>query len=107
MERFGHVIRVQPGMLERYKTLHANVWPENLKLIRDSNLRNYTIYSKDDLLFAHYEYVGMDFSADMAKIGASPVNTAWQAECNPCFLPLETRKPGEWWARMDDIFHMD
>jgi L-rhamnose mutarotase len=107
VKRYGHVIRVKPGMLGRYKQLHAAVWPEILRLVHDSNLRNYTIYSKDDYLFAYYEYVGEDFAADMARIAASDINTKWQAVCGECFLPLDSRRPGEVWAGMEDIFHMD
>jgi L-rhamnose mutarotase len=25
----------------------------------------------------------------------------------PCQAPLETRKQGEWWAMMEDVFHLD
>jgi hypothetical protein len=27
--------------------------------------------------------------------------------CEPMQLPLPTRKGGEWWAEMEDVFHTD
>jgi hypothetical protein len=27
--------------------------------------------------------------------------------CEPMQVPLETRKPGEWWAEMENVFHTD
>ncbi|TIM22767.1 MAG: L-rhamnose mutarotase, partial [Mesorhizobium sp.] len=29
------------------------------------------------------------------------------ALCMPCQEPLPTRKEGEWWASMDEVFHHD
>ena len=68
MKRFGFVIRVEPGEIERYKEYHRSVWPEVLHAIRHSNIRNYSIFLKDDLLFGYYEYHGLDHAADMARI---------------------------------------
>lgn len=74
MQRMGMVIGVKPEMIAEYKRLHAAVWPEVLALISDSNIRNYTIFLREpeNLLFGYWEYHGTDFSADMAKIAASP-----------------------------------
>ena len=45
--------------------LTAAVWPEILKAISDSNIRNYTIFLKEpeNILFAYWEYHGSDFKA--------------------------------------------
>ena len=29
------------------------------------------------------------------------------AVCMPCQAPLATRKAGEWWAEMDEVFHLE
>ncbi|MET0359751.1 MAG: L-rhamnose mutarotase, partial [Pararhizobium sp.] len=44
---------------------------------------------------------------DMAKMAADPRNQDWWAVCMPCQKPLETRKEGEWWAMMEEVFHHD
>ncbi|MGA8182161.1 MAG: L-rhamnose mutarotase [Terriglobia bacterium] len=107
MKRYGQVIRLQPGVKEEYVRYHANVWPEVLRMIHECNIRNYSIFLKDDTLYAYFEYVGDDFDADMAKMAADPKTQEWWAIMGPMQQPLETRKEGEWWANMEEVFHTD
>jgi L-rhamnose mutarotase len=107
MKRYGSVIAVRPEKLEEYKKHHAAVWPEVLETIRKCNIRNYSIFLKDDLLFGYFEYCGPDFQADMAKMAADPKTQQWWKIMGPMQQPLETRNEGEWWASMDEVFHLD
>jgi L-rhamnose mutarotase len=107
MKRFGQIIRLKAGMLERYKEYHARVWPEILDMIRKCNIRNYTIYHKDGTLFAYFEYIGSDFDADMARMAADPKTQEWWAIMKPMQEPLKTRAEGEWWATMEEVFHTE
>ncbi|HHV99869.1 MAG TPA: L-rhamnose mutarotase [Clostridiaceae bacterium] len=107
MKRYGQVIKVKPEKLEEYKKLHANAWPDVLKMIKECNINNYSIFYKDGYLFAYFEYVGNDFEADMAKMAADPVTQKWWDVCKPCQEPLETIAEGEWWANMEEVFHLD
>jgi L-rhamnose mutarotase len=103
------VLGLKPDKVEAYKRLHAAVWPEILAKISDCNIRNYTIFLKEpeNLLFSYFEYHGTDFDADMARMAADPRTQDWWAVCMPCQDPLPTRKDGEWWAGMEDVFHHD
>ncbi len=107
MHRYGMVINVRPEKVEEYKKLHAAVWPDVLKKITECNIRNYSIYLKDNTLFSYFEYVGNDFDADMAKMAADPTTLKWWDVCKPCQHPLESREDGEWWANMEEVFHQD
>lgn len=107
MKRYGSLIGLRPEKLEEYKELHAAVWPGVLKMITECNIRNYSIYYRDGFLFSYYEYVGDDYQADMAKMAADAETQRWWDVCNPCQKPLDTRKEGEWWAEMDEFFHLD
>jgi len=107
MQRFGQLIGVQPGKIEEYKRWHAAVWPEILDMIRQCNIRNYSIFHKDGLLFAYFEYVGDDFAADMAKMVADPKTQEWWAIQMPLQAPIPTRAEGEWWASMEEMFHTE
>jgi L-rhamnose mutarotase len=107
MQRYGMVLKVRPERLEEYKGLHAAVWPAVLKMIRECNIRNYSIYHRDGYLFSYFEYHGQDFASDMARMGADPATQKWWERCKPCQQPLETRAPGEWWATMEEVFHCD
>ena len=107
MQRHGSVIRVKPEKLEEYTRYHAAVWPEILDMITKCNIRNYSIYHKDGYLFSYFEYVGADFAADMAKMAADQKTQEWWAVMKPMQQPLDTRAEGEWWAEMDEVFHLD
>jgi len=107
MKRYGMVIQVRTEKWEEYKTLHEAVWPEVLATIRQCNIRNYSIFHKDGYLFGYFEYVGDDFAADMARMADDPVTQRWWSLCKPCQLPLATRAEGEWWANMEEVFHLD
>jgi len=107
MQRYGSVIKLKPEKLDDYKKLHANAWPEVLHMIQACNIHNYSIYFKDGFLFSYFEYDGEDYEADMQMMAADPNTQAWWKLTDPCQEPLETANPGEWWASMEEFFHMD
>jgi L-rhamnose mutarotase len=105
----GSVLGIKPEAIVEYKRIHADVWPEVLATIAACGIRNYTIFLKEpeNLLFAYFEYHGTDFAADAAKMAADPKTQEWWSICMPMQAPLETRKAGEWWAEMEEVFHVD
>jgi len=105
MKRYGMAIKIRPENLCEYKRLHADVWPDVLKMIGECNIRNYSIYHKDGMMFSYFEYVGDDFDADMARMAADPTTQKWWDVCKPLLDPLETRAAGESWANMEELFH--
>jgi L-rhamnose mutarotase len=105
MKRYGQIIGVKKEKLEEYKTYHAAVWPGVLEMIRQCNMRNYSIFYKDGLLFAYFEYIGEDFAEDMAKMAADPMTQKWWDIMMPMQNPVETRAEGEWWANLEEVFH--
>ncbi|MDH7569772.1 MAG: L-rhamnose mutarotase [Armatimonadota bacterium] len=112
MQRYGMVIGVKEEKLEEYRRLHAAVWPEVLRMIRECNIRNYSIFVRrlpdgKYYLFSYFEYTGSDFAADMAKMAADPVTQKWWELCGPCQEPLPDRAEGEWWAAAEEVFHCD
>ncbi len=107
MKRFGQIIGVKPGNFEQYKKYHAAVWPEVLKRITECNIRNYSIFNKDGLLFAYFEYIGNDFGSDMAKMANDPKTIEWWKVMKPMQQPVDNRAAGEWWTNMEEVFHLD
>jgi L-rhamnose mutarotase len=107
MQRFGSVIKVRPEKLEEYKKLHKNPWPEVNKMIKKCNIRNYSIYYRNGYLFSYFEYTGTDFKADMAKMADQPATQKWWKLTDPCQEPVETASKGEWWAPMEEVYHLD
>ena len=105
--RYGLSIRVRPEHFAEYKRLHAAVWPEVLDRITRCHIRNYSIYPRDSVLFASFEYWGDDFTADMRAMAADPATQRWWALMEPMQNPWPDRTPGEWWTRMEEVFHHD
>jgi len=107
MQRIGQIIGIKPEAIAQYERLHAQVWPEVLAMIHACNIRNYTIFRHETMLFAYFEYVGDDFAADMAKMAADPKTQEWWTYTDPLQEPLPTRGTGEWWTAMRAVFHTD
>ncbi|WP_236939939.1 L-rhamnose mutarotase [Falsihalocynthiibacter arcticus] len=109
MERMGMVIGVKPENITEYKKIHADVWPSVLAKISECNIKNYTIFLREpeNLLFGYWEYHGSDFAADAAIMAADPETQRWWEICMPMQAPLETRGPEDWWAMMENVFHID
>jgi L-rhamnose mutarotase len=106
VQRMGMVLGIRPEAIAEYKRIHAEVWPQVLATISACNIKNYSIFLKEpeNLLFGYFEYHGSDFAADSARMAADPVTQKWWSVCEPMQQPLETRKPDEWWASMEQVF---
>ena len=107
MQRFGMTLRLKPGSAEEYKAHHRQVWPEVAEKMSDCNIRNYSIYLKDDLLFSYFEYHGSDLKTDWERMAAHTRTQQWWAIMQMLQEPLVTRKKVEWWAEMEELFHLD
>jgi L-rhamnose mutarotase len=112
VQRYGSVIGLREEKIDEYRKLHAAAWPGILKILRECNIRNYSIYLRrlDDgrpYLFSYFEYAGTDFAADVKKIASDPLTQEWWKLTDPCQRPLDSRKEGEWWSGMEEVFHMD
>lgn len=105
MKRFGSLIGLKPEFEERYIVLHRHTFPGVLKRIHDSNIRNYSIFLGEGMLFSYYEYHGQDYEGDMLKIGQDSITQDWWKLTDPMQEPIPDRKEGEWWASMEEIGH--
>jgi L-rhamnose mutarotase len=112
IKRYGKVIGVKAEKLEEYKRLHANVWPAVYGMIRECNMRNFSIFLRklpdgNHYLFMYFEYVGDDYDADMRKMAADATTQQWWKLTDPCQEPLANHAPGEWWSEMELVCHND
>jgi L-rhamnose mutarotase len=98
------VIGLKPEFEERYIILHKHTFPGVLKRIRDSNIRNDSIFLRDSVLFSYYEYHGQDYEEDMRKISEDTITQEWWKLTDPMQEPLQDRKEGEWWTEMEEFY---
>jgi len=108
-QRFGQLLGLRPEKLDEYKRYHVSIWPEIEKAIREAGIRNYSIYHFRGQLFAYFEYTGpaAEYEARMARLARAPRMREWWDVMEPMQVPLEGRKPGAWWAEMEEVFHQD
>ncbi len=105
MLRLGMTIGIRSEKIEEYEALHSNVWPEILKNLTELNFKNYSIFRNKLTLFAYVEYHGDNFERDIELMANNKIVQQWWSLCNPCQIPDENRRPGEWWTIMDEIFY--
>ena len=105
--QYAWVLEVRPGYEEEYKRRHEEIWPEMVEALKEAGIRNYSIFRHGATLFAYFEYVGDDFSADMARMAADPVTQEWWSHTAPLQEPLPGRGPDQWWLTIPEVFHVD
>lgn len=107
VRRIGSVTQLRTEKRAEYLELHAAVWPEVEAQITRSNIRHFTIFLLEDMLFSYLEYVGTDYAADMAAMQADPDTQRWWALTDPCQERLPGTPDGDNWAPMTEIWHLD
>lgn len=109
MKRYAMTIGLKPDCIDEYKRIHAEVWPTVLATLSKHNIKNYSIFLQEpeNRLFGVYEYHGTDHAADQAGIAADPETQRWWDITDPMQVPREGRASGEWWAMLEEVFHLD
>lgn len=109
MRRIGQVIGLDPERVEEYRRYHAKIWPEIEEAIQQAGIRNYSIYLDGAQLFAYLEYHGPDdeFDQRMEALAEAPRMREWWDIMEPMQRPFEERAHGEWWKKMEEVFHQD
>jgi L-rhamnose mutarotase len=112
VQRHAWVTGLKPEKADYYRELHAEPWPAVNKMIKECNIRNFSIYEREiagkTYLFAYLEYTGKDFDADMKKMAADPETQRWWKQTDPCQSPLpDALKAGKIWADTKEIYHLD
>jgi len=79
MKRFGRVLRLRPGMRQRYEQAHQEIWPEVAATIREIGIRNYSIFCYCDWLFSYFELPdGANLDQVSSKALASEACQRWE-----------------------------
>lgn len=75
MNRFAFKMKLNPGCVEEYHRRHSKIWPEIVKLLKETGVSNYSIFFDEEtnLLFAVQEQ-GEVSSQDL---GENPIIKKW------------------------------
>ena len=106
-QSYGMAVRLKDDKKEFYIENHANVWPEVLEELRKINIKNYSIFLKDDFMFGYLEYTGNDFDGEMSKMQQIPIVDKWTKLMIDCFNPFPNNEDNDSWVMMDQIFFME
>jgi L-rhamnose mutarotase len=87
---FAWVLEVRPGYEEEYKKRHEEIWPEMLEMLRESGVKNYSIFRHGLTLFGYFETD--DLEKTIAQINQSEVNQKWGEYMAPIMkIDVDTR----------------
>jgi L-rhamnose mutarotase len=104
MTRVAFKMRLKPGCEAEYRARHDAIWPELAQVIRESGVRNYSIFRSDLDLFAYLEMADV---APPQEVGAPvhPVLQRWWDSMEPLMECNDDRSPVTW--PLDEMFHLD
>lgn len=104
---FGQVGRIKPEKKDVYVDLHKNAWPEILKAISSCNIKNYSIFIRDNVVFSYFEYVGEDYEADKKKLAGYNICKKWWEITDPCFVKYDDHSENKDFENMERIFYLE
>lgn len=93
-----------PRVFETYEYYHRNVYEEVLAAGEKQGIRKQEIYRCGNRLFMIMEVEDSYSEEDMVCGEVSGREREWDDIMRKMQLPLEARKPGEWWAKMEKVF---
>ncbi|KAK3308300.1 rhamnose mutarotase [Chaetomium strumarium] len=114
VRRFAQIVKLKSEHLKEYKEVHARVWPEVLKQIKDCHIEDYSIYYDDNthILFATFKYTGSDYEGDMKRMAENAkvrewwkMTDKWQESMVPGALSSEAGEPS-WWKPIEEVFYL-
>ena len=106
MRRVQEVIYVVPEEREEFLKKQLNPSVKTGKFLWHHGIRNQFFYELEDFILMTFEYVGDNYEEDMKKLAADEENKRWLTFTDPCQEPVETAGEQEWWAPMENIFHI-
>ncbi|RYP49952.1 hypothetical protein DL769_011019 [Monosporascus sp. CRB-8-3] len=112
--RIAQIVKLKPEFVDKYKKVHAAVWPDVLQQIKVCNIQDYSIFHDKDsgILFATFKYVGYDYVGDMERMRENPKVREWWAMTDgfqeslvPGAKSSESGDPA-WWKEVEEVFYL-
>lgn len=104
MKRNAFIMKLKPGNELEYEKRHQNVYPELLKLLSESGIRNYTIFlDKPTLQLFAYQELEDDY--DESTILSDPIVWKWWNYMADIMEVNEDQSPVT--ISLNEVFHVD
>lgn len=109
MQTYGMTLMLRDGdeVGERYRHYHEKAWPEVLARLREIGVTQMKIYLLGRRLFMYLETIdGFEPERDFPKLAEDRRYQEWDELMRGFQEPVPEAKPGEWWARMEEVFDL-
>ncbi len=105
MQRICFRLQIDPDLLDRYRQLHRDVWPEMREALSKAGWHNYSLFLEPDgTLIGYLECEDFDLAKKMME--ATDVNKRWQASMSQFFKDLGAMAPDQAMKPIEEIFHL-
>jgi L-rhamnose mutarotase len=98
MERIAFVMQLHEGCEEEYRRRHASIWPELTALLRETGIREYSIFLEEKTLQL-FATLQIDDAAKLDALSRHPLMLRWweymkdmmdtNADASPVVTPLK------------------
>jgi L-rhamnose mutarotase len=105
MPRCAFQLRIKAEAIEEYEREHTRVWPELLAKLKEVGISDYSIFRRGQDLFLCMQVEDFDRAWD--QLDCDPVNQRWQVFMSRLFEPVPGIEPGERFAMMKEVFHLE
>ncbi|MBZ5579425.1 MAG: L-rhamnose mutarotase [Acidobacteriia bacterium] len=105
MAHYAFKLRIRPDAIEEYEREHTRVWPELLQKLKEVGISDYSIFRRGQDLVLTLD--APDFDRVWDQLDRDPVNQRWQQFMSRLFEPVPDQKPGERFAMMKEVFHLE
>ena len=106
MRRIAFQLKVREGMIDDYKLVHEEVWPEMLDALSKHGWHNYSLFMRaDGTLFGYFE-TPSSFKDALDGMATEDVNERWQTAMQPYFEGVGAHAE-EMMLELEEVFHLD
>jgi L-rhamnose mutarotase len=102
-------LKDEPGIVESYTRHHMRLWPEVRSSLIEAGIEQMDIYLLGCRLVMVVEMRdGVDYkTAFEAHASSGEAVAEWERLMQSLQERLPEARPGEWWALMEPVFHLD
>ena len=104
MQRACFIFQLKEGAEEEYKRRHDEIWPELVKAIQDSGLKNYTLFRRG-LQVVGYVECHPDIKTAFATVESTEVNARWDEWFEEIIEEITDSDGNLFWA--EEVWHLD
>jgi L-rhamnose mutarotase len=105
MPRYAFKLRIKPDAIEEYERERTRVWPELLAKLKGAGISDYSIFRRGQDLFPCMRVDDFDRAWD--ALDHDPVNHRWQESMACLFEDVADARPGERFAMLKEVFHLE